>query len=143
MKRVVGAFSFNRRLLAWDSYECHTTDAAKKELKETKVDQVIIPGGCIKYIQTPDVCWNRPFKVRVTELYDQWLSNGVHHYTEAGNMKAPSRKKIVEWIPEAWSSFSKEIIVNSFKCFRLNLQIDGAEDHVIHCFQEGERGKIN
>ena len=28
VKRVVGAFSFNRRLLAWDSYECHTAERA-------------------------------------------------------------------------------------------------------------------
>ena len=43
VKRVVGAFSFNRRLLAWDSYECHMRDAVKKELNEMKVDQCIIP----------------------------------------------------------------------------------------------------
>ena len=32
---------------------------------------MIIPGGCTKYIQAPDVCWNKPFKVRIAELYDQ------------------------------------------------------------------------
>ena len=85
------------------------------------------------------MCWNRPFKARVTELYDQWLSDGIHHYTEAGNMKAPSWKRIVEWILEAWSDLSTECIVNSFKCCGLNHQIDGTEDHVIYCFKEGER----
>ena len=38
VKKVVGTFSFNRRLLARDSYECHMTDAVKKELNEMKVD---------------------------------------------------------------------------------------------------------
>ena len=30
LRRVLGAFSFNRRLLAWDSYQCHMTDSVKK-----------------------------------------------------------------------------------------------------------------
>ena len=42
------------------------------------VDIMIIPGGCTKYIQGPDVCCNKPFNVRMTELYDQWPSEGVH-----------------------------------------------------------------
>ena len=63
-----------RRLLALDSHECHTTKSVRKDLKEVNADSVIIPGGCTKYIQAPDVCWNKPFKARITELYDQWLS---------------------------------------------------------------------
>ena len=53
-------------------------------------------------------------------------------------MKALSQKNIVEWILEARSAFSTEYIVNSFKSCGLNLQIDGTEDHVIHCLKEGE-----
>ena len=71
VKRVLGAFSFKRQLLAWDSYECHMTDSVRKDLKEINVDGVIIPGGCTKYIQASDVCWNKPFKARMTKLYDQ------------------------------------------------------------------------
>ena len=93
VKRILGAFSFNRRLLACDSYECHMTDSVRKDLKKMNVDSVIIPGGCTKYIQAPDVCWNKPFKARMTELYDQWLSEGVHQFTEGGNMKVPSKEK--------------------------------------------------
>ena len=66
VKRVLDAFSFNRQLLAWDSYECHMTDSVRKDLKDMNVDSVIIPGGCTKYIQAPDVCWNKPFKARMT-----------------------------------------------------------------------------
>ena len=46
------------------------TDSVRKGLKKMNVDSVIIPGGCTKYIQAPDVCWNKPFKARMTELYD-------------------------------------------------------------------------
>ena len=71
VKRVLGAFSFNGRFSAGDSYERHMTESVKKYLKEMNVDHVIISGGCTKYIQAPDVCWNKPFKARMTELYDQ------------------------------------------------------------------------
>ena len=68
---VLGAFLFNRRLLAWDSYECHIEDSANESLKAKKVDLVIVPGGCTKYIQAPDVTWNKPFKASCTEKYDE------------------------------------------------------------------------
>ena len=70
VKRVVGAFSLNRPLIAWDSYECHTTDALKKELNEMKVDQVI------NLVDAPNTSRHLtcvgigPSKLRVTELYD-------------------------------------------------------------------------
>ena len=59
IKHVLGAFSFNRRLLAWVSYECHIEDRTTESLKAKKVDHVIVPGGCTKYIQAPDVSWNK------------------------------------------------------------------------------------
>ena len=33
VKQVLGDFWFNRRLLAWDSYECHMIDSEKKDMK--------------------------------------------------------------------------------------------------------------
>ena len=84
----------------------------------------------------------------MTELYDQWLSEGVHQYTEGGNIKAPSRKRIVEWILDAWSQLPKESIVKSFKCCGLNLATGGTEDDNIHCLKKGQpceagRGKLS
>ena len=91
IQQVLGTFSFGRRLLAWDSFECHIMDSVKKELKNLNVDQVTVAEGCTKYIQAPDVSWNKQFKSRCTEEYDHWLRNGKHEYTEAGNMRPPSR----------------------------------------------------
>ena len=62
------------------------------------VDSVIIPGGCTKYIQASDVSWNKPFKTRIKDLCDQWLSEGVHQFTESGNMYPLSRKRAIEWV---------------------------------------------
>ena len=112
------------------------------------VDSVIIPGGCTKHIQASDVCWNKTFKAKITELYDQWLSEGVHQFTESGNMKPPSRKKKIEWVLDAWSQLSKENIVKLFKCCGLDLANDVMEDNFIHCLKKGQpckagRQKLN
>ena len=77
------------------------TDSVRKYLKEINVDSMIIPGGCTKFIEAPDVRWNKPFKARLTELHDQWLSEGVHQFTGGGNMKFSSRKRIIEWTLDA------------------------------------------
>ena len=99
-----------------------------------------------KYIQAADMCWNKPFKARMTELYDQWLS--VHQFTESGNMKSPSRKRIIEWVLDAWSQLSKENIIKLFKCCGLNLANNGTGVGIIHCLKKGQpckagRQKLN
>ena len=94
------------------------------------VDSVIISGGCKKYIQAPDVCWNKPFKARMTELYNQWLSESVYQFTEGRNIQPPSRKRIIEWILDPWSQLSK-VTINSLKCCDLNLANGSTEDEFI------------
>ena len=42
-----------------------------KSLEKAKIDHVIIPGGCTKFIQAPDVSWNKPFNAFCTERYNQ------------------------------------------------------------------------
>ena len=113
------------------------TDNVRKDLKEMNVDCVIISGGCPKYIQATGVCWNRPLKARMTELYDHWLSKDVHQFTKGRNMKPPSRKKVIECVLDAWSQLPKENI-KSFKCCGLNLTNDGTEDGFIHCLKKGQ-----
>ena len=40
VKRVLGAFLFRRRVLAWDSYGCDMTDSVREDLKEMNVDNI-------------------------------------------------------------------------------------------------------
>ena len=103
-------------------------NSVKNAISKLNVDQVIIPGGCTKYAQAPDVCWNKPFKAFVTEQYDEWMVSGLQQYTEAGNLRAPSRKNIVQWVLTAWARRSPEIIANSFKPCGLNLNTNRSED---------------
>ena len=70
VQRVLGSFSFNRRLLAWDSYECHMVKRVKEALAKIKVVQRLY-----EVHQAADVCWNKPFKALVSEQYDDWMAN--------------------------------------------------------------------
>ena len=113
------------------------TYSIRKDLKEMNIDSVIIPDGSTKYIQAPDVCQNKPLKVRMTQFYDQWLSEGVHQFTEGGNMQPPFRKRIIECVLDVWSQLSKENHAN-----------DGTEVDFIHCLKKGQpcearRQKLN
>ena len=133
---VLGSFAFNRRILAWDSYECHMEDSVIKSLK---VDTVIVPGGCTKYIQASDVLWNKPFKEACTETYDDWIGTvGIHSETAAGNLRAPPRKTVIDWILQLWADISTDLIKKSFSCCGLNLPVDGSDDDKIICFRDGE-----
>ena len=51
VNKVLSSFSFRCRHLIWDSYKCHIEESVKSSLYAKK-----------KYIQTPDVSWNKPFK---------------------------------------------------------------------------------
>ena len=82
INKIVGRFAFSKRLLAWDSYEMHLADPVKNLLKEMHTESVIVPGGCTKYIHVPHVVWNKPFKSRISEFYEKWLTNGVHKYID-------------------------------------------------------------
>ena len=134
---VLGQFSFRRRLLAWDTYACHLMPVVQKSLQSKKIDTVLVPGGCTKYIQAPDVSWNKPFKAYCTEKYDEWLeAEGIHQETDSGNLKPPPRRTIVNWILDSWNQLSSEIICKSFKACALTSAIDGSDDKDIHCFKE-------
>ena len=68
LKRVIGFFSFQNKLLALYTFEAHMKKPAKKLLKERRIDDALIPGRFTKYILAPDVFYNKPFKGRLMEF---------------------------------------------------------------------------
>ena len=113
VRSVLGRFSFTRRMLAFGLFKCHLMEIVKQKLLTSKIHPLIIPGGCTKYIQAPDVSWNKPFKANVTEKHDGSMVAEAHSFTPAGNMRAPSRREIVRWNLAAWDSLDKREIINS------------------------------
>ena len=81
VRKVLGTFSFHFRYLVWSSYECHIEDTVRSLLHAKKIDASVVCGGCKKYIQAPDVCWNKPFKALATEKYGRWLAEeGINQW---------------------------------------------------------------
>ena len=100
-------------MLAQDSFETHLTDDVKKSLTKSKIESMIVLGGCTKYIQVLDVLWNKPFKGYSTQhlaFYDEWPSNGKQEYMDAGNMKPVPRGLTVKWVIKSWQDISSEIM---------------------------------
>ena len=58
--KILAQFSFCNYLLPYDSLEAHLTDNIRKTLTKSKIETMIVPGGCAKYIQALDVVWNKP-----------------------------------------------------------------------------------
>ena len=97
LRQVLGMFSFKKCLFAWDTFKAHMMEDVRKLLKQMKTNDALISGGCTKYVQAPDLVWNKSFKGHLIESYE-WLASRAHQYTEAGNMKPASWHLVVEWI---------------------------------------------
>ena len=116
LRTVVGSLSFAKRLMIWDTYHCHVSQAVKLECSRLKLQTATIPGGCTKFIQAADVVWNASFKSNISAHYDTWLSEpSCHEFTRNGNMKAPSRSVICDWVKNSWDSIPSDTVKNSFK----------------------------
>ena len=71
LQKLYGVNNQNRRMLVWDAFRAHITAPVKALVKTTyNSDMCCIPGGCTSKLQPADVSWNRPFKMKVAELYD-------------------------------------------------------------------------
>lgn len=140
LQSVVGKFNATPRLLVWDSYRCHIGAATKAELKRGyNITTAEIPGGGTKYVQAPDVMWNQPFKQSLHDAYDRWAAGDADKdYAAGGNLKAPARRLLVDWVVAAWDKLDKDMIRESFKACGLSVKSDGSEDDLILCFREGQ-----
>ena len=81
LRTTWGELAFGRRLIVWDSNKCRIQDSTKQLALRLNTDMAVIPGGCTSLIQAPDVSWNKPFKDRYRELYEEWMrgtEKGTH-----------------------------------------------------------------
>ena len=111
------------------------TQEVRDCLKKAKTTVSCIPGGCTKLVQPADVSWNQPFKASYREMYEEWLQSDERagDVTSAGNPRAPSKRKMAEWVVKAWRNLSPEIIIRSFSA----CGITTANPDEIHCIKHG------
>ena len=93
------ALAFSKGLIVWDTFDCHMEDPVSKSLQQKKIESLLIPGVCIKYIQAPDLSQNEPFKPKVSEEYDKQLStDGIKNLADVENLKSLLHCVDVKWI---------------------------------------------
>ena len=63
------------------------------------------------------------------DLYSQWMAEGERERTPAGNMRAPSKPLMVQWVVCALEAITKETIVRSFEA----CGITTSDPDRIHC----------
>src|SRR4051812_40659715 len=51
LERTFGRALFGKRLLVWDAFRCHISDATKEKLKEQGMRHAVVPDGCTKFFQ--------------------------------------------------------------------------------------------
>uniref|UniRef100_A0A915DVJ3 DDE-1 domain-containing protein n=1 Tax=Ditylenchus dipsaci TaxID=166011 RepID=A0A915DVJ3_9BILA len=122
---VVDPAIFLKYLLVWDSFRCHISEATKKQLKQCELETAVVPGGCTKFVQAPDLCWNSSFKVKIREFYEDWMLHGEKGVTKRWNPKATPMSVYLQWIVEAWGSLSNELISESLKSCDITNSTDG------------------
>ena len=139
LRTIIGVLSFNRRLLVWDAYHCHVSQATRADVTRLGVDTAIVPGGCTKFIQAADVVWNGCLKSCIRQLYDAWIAepSGLE-FTRSGNMKPPSRSLLCEWVKSSWAAVSVGMVKDSFLSCSITTSLDGTDDDKIHCFKPGQ-----
>ena len=72
-------------------------------------------------------------------LVQNMVSGCLKVSTEAGNMRLPTSKKIVQWVLGSWSALSKEVIVEWFKSCALNIANNVSKnDEIIHLLKPKE-----
>jgi len=94
-----------RRLLVWDAFRAHITPKVKDAVKtKHNADMTVIPGRCTSKLQPADVSWNRPFKAKLAELFDEWIFSGPIDRTRLGNRRPPPKTLLLQWIKQVWAT---------------------------------------
>lgn len=123
-----GALARKRALLVWDMFRAHLTDGVKARLKRLNTRQAVIPGGATSILQPLDVSLNKPFKTHMKRQWMEWMTDGPHLETKAGNLKRASIADVCGWVVSAWREIPREMVRKSFlKCGIAN-SMDGSED---------------
>jgi hypothetical protein len=125
--------SFDQKsLLVMDSFEGHKTELVKESCRKSKCDLAIIPGGLTSVVQPLDVCVNKPFKDKLRNKWNQWMTCGSASLTKNGNLKRPDYGIMCQWIIDCWNEIPQSLVIESFKKCGISNLMDGSEDNFLY-----------
>ena len=117
-----------RRLLIVDKYKSHTVEDNMRTVKiNCNSDLLFIPAGCTPLVQPMDVSINRPFKNKMQEIWVAWFSTHTEQTTQ-GNLKKPTRQRVIDLVSAAWENVNPQTIVQSFMLCGITAHIDGYDN---------------
>lgn len=75
----------------------HKVPSVKTALKKIKAEPAIIPGGLTKILQPLDLAVNKSFKSKVGKLWEKWMMEGLHPFTNSGKMRKATYEEVASW----------------------------------------------
>ena len=115
-------------MLCLDAFRGHLTDEIKNKMHRLKSELVVIPVGMTSAIQPLDVSFNKPFKARLSEQYDHWISDHDRELTASGKIKHAPSHIVARWVSSAWTNIPSELVAKFFKKCCISNVLDGTED---------------
>lgn len=111
-----GETTKRKSVLIMDSARCHLADNFFDRLNSfNNTELKIIKGGMTKYLQPADIVYNKPFKSKLRELWNNWFENGEVSLTRNGNRRPAQRQTVVNWIETAFNNIPSEMIKESYE----------------------------
>ncbi|KAF4801193.1 hypothetical protein TURU_036603 [Turdus rufiventris] len=101
-------------LLIFDSMRAHKTESVKAMVKNMNSEFAVIPGGLTKEVQPLDISIIRSFKAKLRLLWENWMVEGEHSFTNTGRLRWASYATVCQWILDAWSKVIATTIIRGF-----------------------------
>jgi transposase-like protein len=91
-------------MLLLDSFSVHMVRDVVSAIEACDTVVLFIPGGFTSGLQTMDVGLNKPFKVAMMDVYDDWYIRT--QYNDLGQLVVsypkPSRELVAQWVWKSW-----------------------------------------
>ncbi|KAF4794671.1 hypothetical protein TURU_099620 [Turdus rufiventris] len=113
--RLGGFFHPLPGLLIFNSMRAHKTDSVNAMVKKMNSELAVIPGGLIKEVQPLDIGIICSFKAKMRLLWENWMVEGEHSYTNTGRLRRASYATVYLWIIlDAWGKVTTTTIIRGF-----------------------------
>ena len=108
-----------RGLLLIDGFKGHLSPEIEKDIRELRFDIQKFPADTTKYLQPMDLSVNRSLKNYYSQKWENYITSRTEkHLTKAGNIQAPRREDLVEWISWSWENVSETTVSNGFNVYK-------------------------
>jgi hypothetical protein len=77
-----------------DAYQCHMMALVIGKISKLGIEVIHIPGRCTGLCEPLDVSVNKPFKRRVRDLWEEWMTDMLN---KEGEIHDAMHKEVAEW----------------------------------------------